>query len=70
MNLSSQEPTKVQISTLSKNKKCILVIALNPKILYMCLLIGQLNKTLNKRNHRNKGYAKMHKILGNLTFQN
>ena len=43
MNLSNQEPTEVQISKLTlksieKNKKCILVIALNPKILYMCYL--------------------------------
>ena len=32
-----------------KNQKCVLVIALNPKILYMCLLTGQLNKTLIKK---------------------
>ena len=37
--LSSQEPTEVQISKLElrlcrKNQKCILVIALNPKILH------------------------------------
>ena len=39
VNLSIKEPTEVQ-----KNKKCILVIALNPKILYMRFLTDQLNR--------------------------
>ena len=72
---SSQEPTEVQISKLKlklcrKNQKCILVIALNPMILYMRFLTAQLNRTLMKKNHKHEGYAKMHKIPGNLTFQN
>ena len=51
VNLSSQEPTEVQISKLKlklfrKNQKCMLVIALNPKILYMRFLTAQLNRTL------------------------
>ena len=74
MILSSQEPTEVQISKLKlrlcrKNQKCILVIALNPKILYMRFLTAQLNRTLMEKNHKHKGYAKMDKISGNLTFQ-
>ena len=48
MILSSQEPIDVQISKLKlklcrKNQKCILVIALNPKILCMRFLTAQLN---------------------------
>ena len=44
--LSSQEPTEVQISKLKlklcrKNQKCILVIALNPKILSMSFLTAK-----------------------------
>ena len=71
---SSQGPTEVQISKLKlklcrKNQKCILVIALNPMILYMRFLTAQLNRTLMKKNHKHEGYAKMHKISGNLTFQ-
>ena len=74
MILSSQEPTEVQISKLKlrtcrKNQKCDLVIALNPKILYMRFLTAQLNGTLMKNNHKHEGYAKMHKISGNFTFQ-
>ena len=74
MILSSQEPTEVQISKLKlklrrKNQKCILVIALNPKILYMRFLTAQLNRTLMEKNHKLEGYAKMHKISGNLIFQ-
>ena len=74
MILSSQEPTAVQLSKLKlklyrKNLKCILVIALNPKILYMRFLTAQLNRTLMKKNHKEEGYAKMHKISGNLIFQ-
>ena len=62
--------TEVQISKLKlklyrKNQKCISVIELNPKILYMRFLTAQLNRTLMK-NHRHEGYAKMHKISGNL----
>ena len=37
---------KIKIETLEKNQKCILVIALNPKILYMHFLTAQLNRTL------------------------
>ena len=53
MNLSSQEPIEVQISKLKfrlyrKNQKCILVIALDPKILQMRFLTAQLNRTLIK----------------------
>ena len=40
---------KVKIETLWKNQKCILVIALNPKILYMRLLTARLNRTLMKK---------------------
>ena len=63
----SQELIKVEISKLKlklcrKNQKCILVIALNPKILYMRFLTAQLNRTLMKKNHKHEGYAKMHKI--------
>ena len=52
--LSSQEPTEVQLSKLKlklcrKNQKCILVIALNPMILYMRFLTAQLNRTLIKK---------------------
>ena len=49
--LSSHEPTKVQILKLKlklcrKYQKCILVIALNPKVLYiMRVLTAQLNRT-------------------------
>ena len=46
-----------------------LVIALNPKILHMHFLTAQLNRALIKKNHKHEGYAKMHKISGNLTFQ-
>ena len=54
MILSSQEPTEVQISKLKlklcrKNQICILVIALNPMILYMRFLTAQLNRTLMKK---------------------
>ena len=54
MILSSQEPTEVQISKLKlklcrTNQKYILVIALNPKILYMRFLTAQLSKTLMKK---------------------
>ena len=50
MNLASQEPTdlEVQISKLKLKpyrKKCISVIALNEKILYMHFLTAQLNRT-------------------------
>ena len=74
MILSSQEPTEVQILKLKlticrKNQKCILVIALNPMILYIRFLTAQLNKTLMKKNYKHEGYTKMHKISGNLTFQ-
>ena len=53
-DLSSQEPTEVQLSKLKlklyrKNQKNILVIALNPKILYMHFLTAQLNKSLIKK---------------------
>ena len=58
---SSQEPTEVQISKLklklcTKNQKCILVIALNPMILYMRFLTAQLNRTMMKKiiNMKNK----------------
>ena len=52
--LSFQEPTDVQISKFKlelyrKNQKCILVIALNPKILYIRFLTAQLNRTLIKK---------------------
>ena len=55
MILSRQEPTEIQITKLKlklfrKNQKCILVIALNPKILYMRFLTAQLNRTLMKTN--------------------
>ena len=51
MILSSQEPTEVQLSKLKlklykKNQKCISVIALNPKILYMHFLTAYINRTL------------------------
>ena len=74
MILSSQEPTEVQISKLKlklcrKNQKCILVTALNPMLLYMRFLTAQLNRTLMKKNHKHEGYAKMHKISVNFTFQ-
>ena len=51
--LSPQEPTEVQMSKLKlklrrKNQKCILVIELNPMILYMRFLNAQLNRTLMK----------------------
>ena len=74
MILSSQKITEVQISKLKlklcrKNQKRILVITLNPKIVYMRFLTAQLNRTLIKKNHRHEGYAKMHNISGNLTFQ-
>ena len=59
---------KVKIETLQKNQKCILVIALNPKILYMRFLTAQLNRTLMKKNHKHEGYSKMHKISGNFDF--
>ena len=54
MILLSQEPIKVEISKLKlklcrKNQKCILVIALNPKIVYMRFLTAQLNRTLMKK---------------------
>ena len=75
MNLSNQEPTEVQINIKvkieiyrKKNKKGILVIALNPKILYMRFLTAHLKRTLIKKNQRHKRYAKMHKISGNLTY--
>ena len=72
--LSSQEPTEVQISKLKlklcrKNQKCILVIALNPKILYMRFLTAQLNRTLMKKIINMKDTQNLHKISGNLTFQ-
>ena len=56
MILSSQEPTEVQLSKLKlkfyrKNQKNILVIALNPKILYMHFLTAQLKRSLIKKNH-------------------
>ena len=52
--LSSQEPTEVQISKSKlklcrKNKKCISVIALNPKIIYMRFLTAQFIRTLMKK---------------------
>ena len=52
--LSSQEPTEVQKSKLKlrlcrKKQRCILVIALNPKILYMRFLTAQLKRTLMKK---------------------
>ena len=54
MILSSKEPTEVQLSKLKlklyrKNQKYILIIALNPKILYMHFLTAQLNRTLIKK---------------------
>ena len=53
MILSSQEPTEVPISKLKfkfcrKNQKCILVTALNPKILYMRFITARLNARLNR----------------------
>ena len=45
----STKNIKVKIETLQKNQKCILVIALNPKILYMRFLTAQLNRTLMKK---------------------
>ena len=72
MILSNQEPTEVQISLklklCRKNQKCMLVIALNPKILYMRFPTAHLNRTLMKKNHKHEGYSKMHKISGNLTY--
>ena len=49
-----QEPTEVQIFKLRlklcrKNQKCIFVIALNRKILYMRFLTAQLKRTLIKK---------------------
>ena len=56
MNLSNQEPTEVQINIKvkieiyrKKNKKGILVIALNPKIFYMRFLTAHLKRTLIKK---------------------
>ena len=54
MILSSQKITEVQISKLKlklcrKNQKRILVITLNPKIVYMSFLTAQLNRTLMKK---------------------
>ena len=56
VNLPRQEPTEVQISKLKlklyrKNKKCtcILVIALNLKILCMRFLTAQLNRTMTEK---------------------
>ena len=40
---------KIKIETLEKNQKCILVIALNPKILYVHFLTAQLNRILIKK---------------------
>ena len=40
---------KVKIETLQKKSESILVIALNPKILYMRFLTAQLNRTLMKK---------------------
>ena len=60
---------KLKLKLCRKNQKCILVIALNPMILYMRFLTAQLNITLMKKNHKHEGYTKMHKISGNLTFQ-
>ena len=73
MILSSQEPTEVQLSKLKsklyrKNLKCIVVISF-PKILCMHFLTVQLNRTLIKKNQKHEGYAKVHKISGNLTVQ-
>ena len=72
-DLSSHEPTEVHISKLKlklyrKNQKCFLLIALNPKILYMRFLTAQLNRTVIKKNHRHEGYSKMHNISGILNF--
>ena len=74
MILSSREPTEVQISKLKlklcrKNQKRILVITLNPKIVYMRFLTAQLNRTLMKKIRKHERYAKMHKISGNLTVK-
>ena len=52
-----------------KNQKCILITALNSMILYMRFLTAQLNRTLMEKKHKHEGYAKMHKISGNFTFQ-
>ena len=30
---------------------------------------GSVKKNIEEKNHRHEGYAKMHKISGNLTFQ-
>ena len=50
---------KVKIETLKKKeKKWILVIALNPKILIMRFLTFQLNGTLIEKKHRHEGYVK------------
>ena len=56
---------KVKIETLQKkNQKCNLVIASNPKILYIRFLTAQLKRTLIKQ-----PYAKMYIISANFTFQ-
>ena len=52
-----------------KNRICILVIALNPKILYMRFLTAQLNRTLLKKNHKHEGYAKCTKYQESWLFK-
>ena len=74
MILSSQEPTAVQLSKLKlklyrKNLKCILVIALNPKILYMRFLTAQLNRTLIKKIINMKNTQKCTKYQEILLFK-
>ena len=40
---------KLKLKLCRKNQKCILVIALNPKIVFMRFLTAQLNRTLMKK---------------------
>ena len=73
MILSNQEPTEVQISLklklCRKNQKCMLVIALNPKILYMRFQSVQLNRTLMKKIIDMKDVRKNAQNIRNLTFR-
>ena len=61
--------SKLKLKSIEKNKKGILVIALKPGIFYMRFINAYLKKTLKKKNHRHKRYAKMHKISGNFRIE-
>ena len=71
--LSSQEPTEVQISKLKlklqKKSEMYFSYCIESKDFMYAFSNCSVKQNIDEKNHKHEGYAKMHKISGNLTFQ-